>query len=269
MTTPNMAANALAINFAVATGAGAWPNIDRAKLALELRLRITSPNTINQAKTPFCGPAAFWYVLASEKPVAYVQAGIDLFNNGECTIGTLKIKPGSTVVMSAPQNGTSAADWLMLAGLRDSENTVFSAGGWFGGNVAGITVPGTLAGWFTAAGYGTVINSADLTQTVPAARAAQVMSANTYRASGHHIVMFIDSDVMYESNQDDAISMYPDHWVTLTTPITDGGALAYEDPIALSVFSWGDVYKLPRNAAKPLKKKYFLYKFYGYLAVKK
>jgi len=67
--------------------------------------------------------------LASLKPVTYVQAAIDLFNNGECTIGTLKIKPGDAVRKSAPLRKTSHADWLTLAGLRDSGNAVLSAAG--------------------------------------------------------------------------------------------------------------------------------------------
>jgi hypothetical protein len=131
-------------------------------------------------------------------------------------------------------------------------------------------VPGTLAGWFTSAGFSTVINSADVTQTVPAARAAQVLTANTYKTSGHHVVMFIDADVMDKADQEDEISMFPDHWVTLTGQIIHGGTLAYEDPIAMPVFSWGRITSIPEDPAQyPLKKKYFLNKFYGYIAVKK
>ena len=265
----NQTANALAINFAAATGAGAWPNIDRAKLALELRLRITSPSTVNQAKTPFCGPAAFWHVLASEKPDAYVQAGIDLFNNGECTIGTLNIKPGDAVRKSAPLKGTGHADWVTLAGLRDSGNSVMSAAGLFGGSLAGITVPGTLADWFTKAGFSTVVNKANVTQpSMPNVRASLVQSAKTYKASGHKIVMLVDADVLDESSQDDEISLWPNHWITQVTVINDGGELGYNDPISMWVHSWGDQKTIPVLATKPLKKKYFMNKFYGFIAVK-
>ena len=49
-----------------------------------------------------------------------------------------------------------------------------------------------------------------------------------------------------------------------------GGTLAYEDPITMPVFSWGTITSIPEDPAqKPLKKKYFLNKFYGYIAVKK
>jgi hypothetical protein len=264
----NATAVALVDSFAAASGAGVWPGLSRATLASELKTRLGAPNTVHQRQTPFCGPASFTRALIIDKPDAYAQAAIDLFNTGECTIGSLKLKPGSTVRTSAPQNGTNQADWIMLGSIRDSGNAVLSAGGLFGGNFAGITVPGTLADWFTKAGFSTVINNADVTQTVPAARAAQVLTAESYRASKHHVVLFIDADVMDKNDQDDAISMFPDHWVTLTDTIKHGGTLAYEDPISMSVFSWGRICPIPELSTKPLKKKHFLSKFYGYIAVK-
>lgn len=261
-------ATALVSTFAAASGAGVWPGLSRATLASELKTRLGAPSTVHQRQTPFCGPASFTRALIIDKPDDYAQAAIDLFNTGAATIGTLKLKPGNSVRGSAPQNGTNQADWIMLASIRDSGNAVLSAGGLFGGNLAGITVPGTLAGWFTAAGFSTVINNAGVAQTVPAARAAQILTANAYRTT-HHVVMFIDADVMDKDDQDDEISMFPDHWVTLTTAIADGGTLAYNDPISMSVFSWGRIAPIPEVATKPLQKKYFLNKFYGYIAVKK
>ncbi len=262
-------ATALVDTFAAASGAGVWPGLSRTTLAAELKARLGAPNSVDQAQTPLCGGASFTRALIIDKHDDYAKAAIDLFNTGEATIGTLKIKPGATVRTSAPQNGTSQADWIMLASIRDSGNLVLSAGGWFGGGAAGITVPGTLAGWFTAAGFSTVINKADVLQTVPAVRAMQIVTANAYRAGGYHVVMFIDADVMDTDDQDDWTSLYPDHWVTLTTSVTDGGTLAYDDPISMSVFSWGAIYPIPEVATKPLQKRDFLSKFYGFIAARK
>src|SRR5262249_35001142 len=142
-------ATALVDAFATASGDGVWPGLDRATLAAELKTRLGAPNTVNQKQTPFCGPASFTRALIKDMPDAYAQAAIDLSNTGEATIGSLKIKPGDTVRKSAPQHGTNQADWIMLAGIRDSGNKLFSAGGLFGGNIAGITIPSTLASWFT------------------------------------------------------------------------------------------------------------------------
>ncbi|MCW5748969.1 MAG: hypothetical protein KIT36_22455 [Alphaproteobacteria bacterium] len=265
----NLTANALVNNFAAASGNGVWPGLARATLAQQLRDRIASPSSVNQASTPFCGPASFVRLLALEKPDAYAQAAIDLFNTGECTIGTLKVKPGDTVRKSAPQNKTSQADWIMLASIRDSGNAVLSAGGLLGGSAAGITLPGTLSDWFTKAGFTTVVNKASVTQpSLPNAQASLVQSAKTYKTSGHHIVMLVDADVLKDSNQDDEISIYPDHWITLTTDIKDGGELAYNEPISMWVYTWGDQQTIPKLATKPLKKKYFMNKFYGFIAVK-
>ncbi|HJQ60205.1 MAG TPA: hypothetical protein VJ890_25090 [Vineibacter sp.] len=266
----SLTAHALAISFAAASGDGAWPNLNRATVAQELRMRITSPNSINQAQTPFCGPASLVRLLALDKPDTYVQAAIDLFNTGACTIGSLKIKPGDMVRKSKPQNGTSHADWLMLASVRDAGNAVLSAGGVLGGSAAGITLPSTLADWFTKAGFATVVNKAGVTQpSLPNAQASLVQSAKTYRTSGHHIVMFVDADVLKTSNQDDEISIYPDHWITLTTDIKDGGELSYNEPISMWVYTWGDQQTIPKSSSKALKKKHFMNKFYGFIAVKK
>jgi hypothetical protein len=242
----NLAANALVNAFAAGTGDGVWPGISRATLAQDLRARIASPNAIAQAKTPFCGPASFVRLLALEKDEAYAKAAIDLFNTGECTIGTLKVKPGDAVRKSPPLKGTSHADWIMLASIRDSGNAVLSAAGLFSGNAAGITVPGTLADWFTKAGFPTVVNKASVTQpSLPNAQASLVQSAKTYKASGHHIVMLVDADVLDEANQDDEFSLYPDHWITLTADIKDGGELSYNEPISMWVYTWGNQYTIP------------------------
>ena len=262
-------AMALVDTFAAASGAGVWPGLSRATLAAELKARLAAPDTVDQAQTPLCGPASFTRALMIDKPDTYAQAAIDLFNTGAATIGTMKIKPFDEVRLSAPQYDTNQADWIMLASIRDSGNWLMSSGGWFGGSAAGMTLPGTLADWFTSAGFSTVINSADVLQTVPAARTMQLLTANLYRAAGHHVLLLIDGDVMKMSNQDDEISLYPTHWVTLTASVSDSGALAYSDPISMEVFSWGDIYTIPVSTAKPLKKKYFLNKFYGFIAVKK
>jgi hypothetical protein len=80
--------------------------------------------------------------------------------------------------------------------------------------------------------------------------------------------MLVDADVLDEANQDDEFSLYPDHWITLTADIKDGGELSYNEPISMWVYTWGNQYTIPRLATKPLKKKYFMNKFYGFIAVK-
>src|SRR5215467_3949498 len=204
-------ATALINAFAAASGTGAWPSLNRATLAKQLNSKLATPDSVNQAQTPFCGAAAFVRALVISKPDDYAQAAIDLFNTGEAKIGSLSIKPGNTTRNSAPQKSTDQADWLMLAGIRDSGNTLLSAAGLLGGNAAGITLPGTLAEWFTSAGF-TVINKCDVLQTIPVVRACQITEANSYR-SGYHVILFIDENVMEATNQADETSMYPDHWV--------------------------------------------------------
>ena len=74
---------------------------------------------------------------------------------------------------------------------------------------------------------------------------------------------------MHKSNQDDMVSLWPTHWVTLTTPITCAASMAWSDPVSMKVFSWGAIHDIPEYATSPLEMENFLNKFYGYIAVKK
>jgi hypothetical protein len=54
-----------------------WTNLDRAKIAAGLKVRIDDPHKINQASTSLCGPADFACYVAEDKPVEYAKAVID------------------------------------------------------------------------------------------------------------------------------------------------------------------------------------------------
>ncbi|HEX2885077.1 hypothetical protein [Vineibacter terrae] len=242
--------------------------MDRAAVAAGLKDRVDDPNKVRQARTPFCGPAAFIRALAIDKPDAYVQAAIDLFNTGKATIGALKIEPGSVVRGARMPDNINHADWLMLSSLRDSSNALLTAAdNWWGG-VEGPTLPGELAGWFKAAGYTSVANNACPKTKALDVNALQILDANVYLASKHHVVMFIDSDVLDEDDQDDMLSAWPNHWVTLLAPIAHGSTVSFTNPIAMLIAHWGLTVTIPVNAAKPLQTVHFLNKFYGYVAAK-
>ena len=52
------------------------------------------------------------------------------------------------------------------------------------------------------------------------------------------------------------------------SPIADGGTYYDDTPVSMSVFSWGDVRTIPEIPTNRLRRRYFMNKFYGYLAVK-
>ena len=80
-------------NFAARTGTGVWLHIDRADLAQGLRARIDNPDLINQEQASLCGPADFFHDQASDDPVTYARAAIELYETGATNVGTQKIRP--------------------------------------------------------------------------------------------------------------------------------------------------------------------------------
>jgi hypothetical protein len=80
--------------------------------------------------------------------------------------------------------------------------------------------------------------------------------------------MPIDGDVLEKDKQDDVVSLFSDHWVALYSRVYDAGLTSYEANIHLWVWTWARVQRVPCDARKPLKKKHFLNKFYGFVAAK-
>jgi hypothetical protein len=268
-----MSATDLINAFAADTTAGAWPNVDRQKMADGLKARVGNPSAIHQRGSPLCGPANFWRTIAKNDPEVYAQAGIDLYNTGKATVGSLSIKPGSTLLNSAPQHGMQEADFVLLCTLRDSDNWVFSPAGVLGGSAAGITRPGTLESWFRAAEYTNIASETYLSNvskpTPNVLRVEASKASKTYRST--HTVLFLINADMLKSATQDSTALIPDHWVALTDAISpdpiDAGP---SDGLSFKVYTWGDGSRaVPKDSNKPLIRDDFLDHYYGYLAVKK
>jgi hypothetical protein len=259
----------LVTQFAARTARGRWSHIRRADLAAGLTVRINDPNRIAQRATPLCGPASLVRAVASSNPDAYARAAIELFENGRTRINNLAIQPGRELIGDPPEGNTDVADWILLASIRDSDNWFFSPSGIFGSNLAGITRPGTLESWLREAGYKSIVNKTYLVaKPIMMALAAELAEASRYFARGYKVMLFLDADVLSSDTQDDLISMHPDHWVALNSTVRDGGIVNYDAPIQMELWSWGRRVTVPVNAAKPLKKRQFLHKYYGYIAGK-
>ena len=261
------AAIGLVNQFASQSSQGVWPQIDRNALAAGLIARINDPNLINQMGTPLCGPASLVRAIDDNTPIIYAQAAIDLYTRGTARIGNLDVRPGSELKQSAPQGNTNPADWIMLASIRDSNNWFLSPAGLFGSNLAGMTLPQTMESWFSNAGYTQIINITYFAAKPIYSVLAMEMHRSSYLFSqGYKVVLFIDSDVLDPDCQGDLVSMYPDHWVALTSTITDGGIINYDAPISFKIYSWGRQMSVPVDPRRPLSKRDFIGKYYGFIA---
>jgi hypothetical protein len=248
---------------------GQWPNIDKAALAAGLIARIDNPNAIDQGSTPFCGPTTLVRSLAVSNPDAYAQAAIDLYLTKRARVGTLDVRPGNELVQASVAARTNPADWIMLASIRDTDNWFLSPAGWFGSNLAGITIPSTIENWFRAAGYTRIINDTDVSGgDIPVVKSMRAMRASRCFSNGYNVNMLIDADLLDSSTQNDWVSMYPDHWVVLRSTILNAGTTNYDSPCSFQVFTWGNIRPVPFDPSKPLKHEYFLNKFYGFVAAK-
>ncbi len=254
-----------------ATLAKVWPHVDKLDFASGLLSRVDDPNRIHQAGTPMCGPSALLRSIALNDPDAFAQAGIDLFSKGTAKIGNLSVQPANEVKQAPVPANTNPADWVMLASLRDTSNWFLSPAGWFGNNLAGITLPSTIEKWFKDAGYTKVINDTSLLGgDIPMVKSMCSKRAGDLLGAGYNVAMLVDSNVLKSSNQNDIISMYPDHWVVLTSAITNAGTTDYSKPCSFEIYTWGTgTRKVPQTPpGNTLTFDKFLNKFYGFVAAK-
>ncbi|MDR2093562.1 MAG: hypothetical protein LBP58_09675 [Azoarcus sp.] len=67
---------------------------ERKKFVRSVEDRRDAPTLINQGGSSLCGPAAFMYCIAREKPDDFAAYVLDLALTGEGRLGNLKVMPG-------------------------------------------------------------------------------------------------------------------------------------------------------------------------------
>jgi len=102
-------------------GLSMWGAIRREQLADGLITRINDPTKISSRASQLCGAASAVYNLAQADPSAYARLAIDLYEKGEGKVKSLTIKPSADLRKTAVPGGNDAADWIVLASLRDSD----------------------------------------------------------------------------------------------------------------------------------------------------
>ncbi|MGB7799669.1 hypothetical protein [Buttiauxella sp.] len=209
----------------------------------------------NQNAGSLCGPAVFFYCLQRDRPDVYAQAANDLWQYGKTKIGELEIAPGEGCRHPSGDFYDTfgprilGLDWMTLAGLRDTENTVLSFDT-LDSPVAGITLWHTLTEWFEKAGYIKVFSNVGITQ----AGIQGIQDLNDYVKQGYKVVSLINDSLLEGSLSER--STYPTHWVVWDSPVI-------EDPdgtVHLTLFSWGQSV----DQIKPGKDlSFFINRFFG------
>jgi hypothetical protein len=234
-----------------------FPHISRADIVAGLIERVRDPTKQSQATASLCGPAALLYCILNEHPDVYAQYVMDLFETGEGRIGALKVKPGAECRNYAPPQGKIApVDWVALASLRDSENTALSYAS-VDDDVAGITMPHTLASWFRDAGYAGVRND---TNVVFRKGQKEIDACKQDFDLNRDVCLFIGANMLTPATNKKRSST-ADHWVVLdAAPQIANGA------ISLSVYSWGKIVPIPSSGSLSVED--FARNFLGYVSAK-
>ena len=219
-----------------------------------LRMRINDPKTQDQSAASLCGPAAFFYCLLQEMPHLYAQYVIDLYKTGEARLGGLHIKPSSGCrAYQPPPSKIHPVDWIALASLRDSENSLFDYSS-ADDTAAGITMPHSLANWFNKIGWKSVHNDTN----VYFVKGRSEVNDCIRSFDSSHICLFINMQ-MLDPVKFAHHSFAPNHWVVLTKNMT-----VQNGTIKFGVYTWGSLRDIPRTGTYPLDG--FYRNFYGFVS---
>ncbi|MDE9429804.1 hypothetical protein [Xenorhabdus bovienii] len=205
----------------------------KSKIESEIQDRIAKKTYPNQGGASLCGPAAFFYCLQIDRPDVYEQAASELWKYGKTKIGQLEINPGDGCLhpkglfYNKYGSRISGLDWITLAGLRDSENIIFSYDE-VDDQVAGITMWGKLAEWFEKAGYEKVFSNISLMHS----NKEDIEKLNNYIDQGYHVVSLISVGMLEDMDETSG----KNHWIVWKDKVK-----IYDDSVDLTLFSWGRI----------------------------
>jgi hypothetical protein len=223
---------------------GAW-RLDRRVVAERLGQLVERPGLISQGRLNLCGPALVFKVWLERDPVACVTFARALFEEGRAELGSLPVRPSRGLLGHAYGQGERrptncpAADWMLMAALRDSTNRVWPYRRERGPiePIAAMTLPGTLVRWLTATGlYRSVRDETNLVL------ARGVAHARTLAPMPDRDVFLLVASEMFDRPRSlparigtYAVSLLPNHWIELRSRVASAG----EDGVGFAFWSWG------------------------------
>jgi hypothetical protein len=219
-----------------------------------LRIRINDPSKVHQSAASLCGPAAFFYCVLEEMPHLYTQYVIDLYRTGEARIGDLHVKPSAGCrAYPSPPDKIHPVDWIALASLRDSENSLLDYSS-ANDTAAGITMPHTLAGWFKKLKWRAVNNDTN----VYFLKGRSEVDDCVRNFPHARICLFINMHMLNPLKFAHR-SFFANHWVVMTKNM-----IVQNNTVKFGVYTWGSLLDIPRTGSYPLDG--FYRNFYGYVS---
>lgn len=239
----------------------------RDEVARGLKLRVASPDRIDQQRTQLCGVAALLHVLVSDQPDKYVEMVTSLFETGRAYVhethewwSGLTIAPDAHLksYRPAPRDQMNAADWIAMASIRDSANWVFDYETVKDSVFSGGTSSSDIVRWlWRIGGYDMVT---DETNRFFNKDESHLHRACQYFMQKYRVLLHINSACL-NIDQNSTWSARADHWVVLTKPIK-----IFRKKVQIEVYSWGQRMKVHQNQL--VDKAAFLEHYYGFVAAK-
>jgi len=225
-------------------GRGKW-RLDRRAVADRLHRLLDEPGLISQGRLNLCGPALLFKVWLERDPVACVTFASTLFEQGHARIGDLPVRPSRGLLEHEygrpgrrPTN-CPAADWMLMASVRDANNRIFPYRYERGIReaVAAMTLPGALRRWLSATGvYASVRDDTNLVLARGVAHARKLApdpDRDVFLLVASE--MFAGPGALPVRARRFVVSLLPNHWIALTSRVVEPGSRT----VAFRFWSWG------------------------------
>lgn len=221
--------------FEASTAPSMWPNISKPALIQQLRDRRWNALNINQKSSNFCGPTSIVYELARTQPRRYVDLCRQLYETGGFWSRTKRIDAPQDLRNTAAGQNMDAADWMLIATMRNQENALFGVSPDSSGvssQIEGMTTHWEMEGW-----TGEILlkdNVANSTTFLWGELDAIRYADQVWNAGGSAFVMV--NALLYNA-AGGFVPPWPDHWVVYAGGLNESGG-----NVSFNTYTWGNVY---------------------------
>ncbi|WP_438711616.1 hypothetical protein ACSTS3_03255 [Aquimarina muelleri] len=252
---------------------------DRKKIKNELNKREKYPELANQSRTPTCGMASIFYILAKKDFNTYKNFILDLHQTGVAKCNSynvdvsnsehlLKMNPVTNSQYPQSYSKMPYIDWIPFSCVRDQENDLLIN---YNGEMSkssldefsGATLPHEIKKLMKEIlGFKNIINDTNLifnknSQDFGEISAKELKKLQDLYLEGYDICLFINTNMI--NNIKSGVFTTIEHWVVFEGIV--GGTLSW-DEYEFKVFTWGGFENIINNPES------FRSNYYGYVAGK-
>ncbi|MEM8922198.1 MAG: hypothetical protein AAGD35_01775 [Actinomycetota bacterium] len=225
--------------FERSTLGGLWQAIDKSSLLANVRQRRQRAETIDQETSNFCGPTSIAHELARTQPRRYVELCRQLYETGGFWSRTKRVEADARLRADAVGQGMEPADWMLIATMRNSENTVFKvesdATGLMSG-LQGMTFPWEIKGWAKEI---LMKDDVDIDVCAVFGELDAIKRAQEVYDQGGSVFILLNMAVLKKGEP--TIPPFPDHWVVFRGNLDLSDA---DRRVGFDVYTWGRVMPL-------------------------